>query len=400
MNRTRLVLEVARWEFRRFFKLKEQLVSIVIMAVLSVGGFALAWAVGSAFRKDVKVAVLTTEALVVEPPKKTGLHVVPASGRGEAELRAAVERGELDALLVLRTLDAGELFVVKEPTWLPDLSAPLDEARRRLELSRAGLTREQFDAISNAAVAVDVSYVAGGGEVTSSADKWCAFVLVVLMLGGVFFGSAYIFTGITGEKQLRLTEQIVSIISPQTWIDGKILGFSLMGLAIVGLYSAVILAVIVALGLAGVGVSVADVALSPAHVATFALLALLGFLFWFAFFGAISATVDDPNTSARSALLLLPFFPVSLGFGVLKYPDALASRILSVFPLTSPSVLMARLSLTDVPAWEVAAAVALLAASIWALRLAAGKIFELSILMYGKEPTWAEMWRCVRSSSQ
>jgi ABC-2 type transport system permease protein len=400
VSRTQLVFEVARWEFLRFFKLKEQIISLLVMVVLGVGSFALVWTVGGAFGKGVKVAIVGAEELAVEPPKGAHLRIVPVEGRSEVELRSMVERGELNALLVLKGPDAGELVVKKEPTWIADLAGPLDEARRRLALARAGLTREQFDAISNATVDLNVSYIAGSKEVTGSTEKWCAFVLIVLMLGGVFFGSAYLFVGITGEKQLRVTEQVVSIISPQTWIDGKILGFSLIGLAIVGLYGAVLLIVLAVLGLAGVGVTIASAALNPILVATFVILALLGFLFWFAFFGAVSATVDDPNTSARSGLLLLPFLPVGVAFGVLKYPDALASRLLSLFPLTSPSMLMARLTVTEVPVWEVGVAIALLAASIWVLRSAAGRIFELGILMYGKEPTWTEMWRAVKQNPE
>ena len=55
-----------------------------------------------------------------------------------------------------------------------------------------------------------------------------AGLLVGLMMLGVFTGIAYQFIVITGEKQLRVTEQVVSAITPQMWIDGKILGISLL----------------------------------------------------------------------------------------------------------------------------------------------------------------------------
>ena len=42
---------------------------------------------------------------------------------------------------------------------------------------------------------------------------------------------------------------------------------------------------------------------------------------------------------------------------------------------------------------EVAAAVAILVGTIWLFRRLAGRIFEIGMLMYGKEPTLREMWR-------
>src|SRR5690625_5507453 len=50
--------------------------------------------------------------------------------------------------------------------------------------------------------------------------------------------SDYQYTTITREKQMRITEQVVSAIHPQTWIDGKILGISGIGLTYVLYYGA------------------------------------------------------------------------------------------------------------------------------------------------------------------
>jgi ABC-2 type transport system permease protein len=47
---------------------------------------------------------------------------------------------------------------------------------------------------------------------------------------------------------------------------------------------------------------------------------------------------------------------------------------------------------------EVALAVLLLVGAVWLMRRAAGKVFHLGMLMYGKEPTWAEVRRWMRET--
>ena len=119
---------------------------------------------------------------------------------------------------------------------------------------------------------------------------------------------------------------------------------------------------------------------------------------WNTFFGLIAATIDDPNTSSRGSLMLLPAVPLAFAFLGLAQPDTLLMRVLSILPPTSPIILPLRLVLTEVAWWEVALALALLAVTIWLLRRAAGKVFALGILMYGKEPSWSETIWWIRAT--
>jgi ABC-2 type transport system permease protein len=302
---------------------------------------------------------------------------------------------ELDGLLVVESADRAELVTRGEPAWLSDLQAALDAARRDRALRALGVTPEALGA-ALAPVDVAVTIHETTGRQTSRGERWFVIALLLLMVLAVFLGNAYMFVGITGEKQLRVTEQVVAAISPQTWIDGKILGISALAIALVAVYGAGALAALGAMNLAGAGITIPFAAVDPARVALYLVLALLGFLFWFACFAAIAATVNDPNTSARGTFMFLPLLPIGFAFAALRVPDAPLLVALGIFPATSPAVLPARLVLGEVAAWEVAAAIVLLVLSIWALRLAAGKVFALGILMFGKEPTWAEMWYWVR----
>lgn len=137
---------------------------------------------------------------------------------------------------------------------------------------------------------------------------------------------------------------------------------------------------------------------NPSIILALIMLGLGGFLLWNTISAVVSATVNDPNTSARGSLLLAPFVPVLFAMFALKSPDSLGMKMLSYFPFTSPAVLPARLVLTTVPWWEVVLAVLLLGASAWFFRSASGKIFRLGMLMHGKEPSFKEILRWAREA--
>ena len=397
MSGGRMIFDVAWWEFRRFFKFRDVLITVLLFVLGTLAYSGIKLLIERSQAATARVVVLNAGALRFELPEESLVEIVPAEGRSEAEWRDAVGRREIDGLLILRGQDDAELLVAKEPFWQGELVETLSAARREARIRSARLDpRTLADVL--APFEIDVSYHESAAARLGRSEKAFAAVVVSLMLLGVIAGNAHLFAGITGEKQQRVTEQVVAAISPQTWIDGKILGLSLM--AFVSILNTVVgLLLTVAIRRTfGSDLSVPLGAIDPWLLSQLVFLALLGFFFWFAFFAAIAATIDDPNTSARSTFLLLPVLPLAVAFAVLKTPDTWLMKFFGMFPLTSPAVMPARLVLTRVAAWEVLVAVVALVASIWLARRAAGKIFALGILMYGKEPSWSEMWRSLKQA--
>jgi ABC-2 type transport system permease protein len=121
-----------------------------------------------------------------------------------------------------------------------------------------------------------------------------------------------------------------------------------------------------------------------------------GFAFWFTLAAAWFATINDPHSSARSNALLLPFLPLSAVFIGLSSPDSAMMQVLAIVPVTSMTLMPARIVMTEVGAIEIAVSLALLlGATLW-LRGAAIRIDEAAMLMYGKEPSMGEMMRWLR----
>ena len=261
----------------------------------------------------------------------------------------------------------------------------------RLEGEGIGAERAaaMLEPVSIGVRSIDTGPYRGGGLIA---------VVVGALVFSVFTGAGVLFTVITGEKTQRVTEAIVSAVSPQAWIDGKILGTSLFVLAYLVSYTiGFVIAFLLYGALDGVLPQLPALVTDPAIAVTTVVFAALGFALWFTVFAAIAATVSDPTTSSRGGFIMLPGGALAIGFlGLVGDVDGWLFRFFALLPLTSPSALPVRMLVGSVPAWELLASLTLLAATVLLARRAAAKVFALGIHMTGKEPSAREMWRWLR----
>ncbi|MCX6168102.1 MAG: ABC transporter permease [Ignavibacteriales bacterium] len=396
-SKIKLTLEVAKWEFNRWFKLKDQIITLLISALISLlifGGKALI----EKFSDDnVQLVIINSHVLPIKLSNESKIKLTKKEFTETDEQKKLLAKKEIGGILILNDIDNIELIVNKKPAWLGELQKALTAARQQIILKQSNISQEQLKNIFQQAQ-IKMNYTETKREESSTGEKVSAGIFIGLMLLGVFFGLSYQFVAITGEKQLRITEVIASAISPKTWIDGKILGISLLSIVLLVTSALSTVVFIMVSSMFGSGWSMPLSITNPLLIVVLFILSISGFLLWNTFFSAIAATINDPNTSARSSLMMVPVIPVAIAFYALGNPDSLVMKILSLFPLTSSPVLSARLVLTDVPFIEILLSLILLILSIWYLRKAAGRIFSLSILMYGKEPSWKEISKWLRES--
>ncbi|MCK4346179.1 MAG: ABC transporter permease, partial [Bacteroidales bacterium] len=67
----------------------------------------------------------------------------------------------------------------------------------------------------------------------------------------------------------------------------------------------------------------------------------------------------------------------------------------SLIPLTSPIVMMARIPF-GVPLWELGLSMILLILTFIGTTWMAAKIYRTGILLYGKKPSYKEIWKWIR----
>ena len=94
--------------------------------------------------------------------------------------------------------------------------------------------------------------------------------------------------------------------------------------------------------------------------------------------------------------------PIILGFVIMtnavENPNSTIAVFASIFPLTSPIVMMGRITY-EIPLWQMALSMSLLIFSFIFFTWIAGKIYRIGILMYGKKISWKEMikWAFIKS---
>jgi ABC-2 type transport system permease protein len=384
---------VASWEFRRYFKWKDQLYGLLIFLGLAL----LSYGVGRVTAGNRRAVTIATSGFAVDAPTTSRLTFAPAPD-DSAERARQLEEGEIAGVLTRRVDGSFDLFVKKDPRFLPQLHDRLGELVRRERLVESGLSSAQLETILAAAI-VSVRFTDPERQRAGTAERMVAAIFIGLVIMSVFTSMAYLLTGITGEKQLRVTESITAIIPPQAWIDGKIIGIGAYSLATIGnmILGSVLLLIVARLNW---NIPIPPIIVRPGVILLLIVFSALAVAMWNAAFAAFASTIDDPNTSTRSTVMFLPFIPVAMSVSVLRDPDHLASRVLSIFPLTSPSAMPIRLILSNPGVIEIGLAILLLGATVWLFRRLAGRIFEVGMLMYGKEPSFREMWRWARSPAR
>lgn len=255
-------------------------------------------------------------------------------------------------------------------------------------------------------VPVDVRDVEGRFADIESADaaKGVAYVFVMLLYLAILLNAQQIMTSVAEEKTSRIAELLVATIDPSQLLAAKILAAAATGF--------IQLAVWVAAGiLAGSAAAstfshapssvptlgVLDV--SPWQVAAFVAFFTVGFAQYGVMYAAAASLINRTEDLGSVAGPLV--VPVVIGillaqFG-LQFPNSPQMVAFSFVPLIAPFVMFTRDIVSNVPPWQLALSLAVNLAAAIALAYAAGKIYRVGLLLYGRPPSLRQIAATLRS---
>lgn len=377
---------IAIFEFKRYFKWKQELIGIGLMLLI----FTLSslWPVlKNALDKDYNVAVLAAAGSV---PELNGFKFQLLPIDKKADVEAGV--GEVWDAVIDTTVTPVQLLAEEKASWQDKLKTTVQKWQQQRLINALPLSAEQQQLIAKLPEIKVQLLKADTGAKDDKGQKLVSAGLLFLLALGVFSGFGFMFTAITTEKQNRVTEQLLTLLTPQQWMDGKILGISLFCLKSMLTSGLFFFLVIQAFRLIE-NKPMQSIPMTGFEVFSALLFVGLGLLLVNSFMAGFAATIDDPNHSSRSIMMFLPAAPLGLAFSVMDNAEGLMMQILSLFPLTSFAAMPLRMANSAVPMWEWALALALLIGCLWWFKTAASRVFALGIRMYGKEPDWADIAR-------
>lgn len=260
-----------------------------------------------------------------------------------------------------------------------------------------------------------------------------AFGYLIMMFIIIYGG--FVMRSVIEEKTSRIIEVIISSVKPFQLMLGKIIGTSLAGITqfVIWIVSASLL-LLVALAIfkidpaslntgadltADMGVNVATPIPSNSQIMEYAkefykipwvmlivfflIYFILGYLIYSSIYAAIGAAVDNETDTQQFIFpIILPLMlAVYVGFfSVFSNPHGPIAVGFSLFPLTSPIVMLMRLpngiGEGGVPIWQVVTSIVLLIVTFIGIVWLAAKIYRIGILMYGKKPSYKELFKWLR----
>lgn len=401
-------LKVAKWEIKRNMKNKSFIISLLLTpAIFAFFFFVPQLFNGKDSENEVVHVFLADELGVTKQVEQlvASQHLnwtVDTTDIQESEMQQQVLSEEQSVYIPIteQSLQEGIIHVYMsddvDDRFLFEaymLEAPL----RQLQLERLNLTNEQQEVIAKG-IAIEQaqweSTEAAGEEVASGADsleRLIPGIFAGIILFSIVMTGMMVFTSASQEKKEKVAEIILSSVTPGELMQGKIIGYFVLGITQVATWLVIGLPLIVW----KIDLPILEYLFVP-QLLLLVLFAIAGYLLFAAIFVAIGATVEDMTATSnfQGMVMMLPFLPLIFIGPIIGDPSGLIAKVGSYIPFTAPAVWIMRLSLLEEWPWvEIGIGVVVLFVSIWLMMKAAGKVFKIGILLYGKNATPKEIWK-------
>ncbi len=426
---------IARREFNERVRKKSFIITTILMPVCLVGIIGvMAWLMTRESDKIREIIVVDESGVVAPQMTDEGTIRYRMADQPFERVREEAPEGIFGILLIGDDIMTNSRTVQLESSTVMIEEAVAGQIRQIVEAEK--LKAYHIDNLDRILAEVETPIVLQTKEITESGETRdssstlalaAAYIFGMLVYMFVFLYGTMVMQGVIEEKSNKVLELMVSSVKPFQLMMGKIIG-----IASVALTQLLIWVVFIALaGGAAVNFFAGDAMTAAAAMnageampvefnnmdmdgvamlsrltdVRYILTLVIGFVVYFiggyllyaAMFAAVGSAVDNEKDTQN---LQLPItIPLILAFVVMvnamQDPHSHIAFWFSMIPFTSPIIMMARLPY-GVPMWEVLLSAGLLYATFVGMVWLAGKIYRVGIFMYGKKPSFRELFKWVR----
>ncbi|HWP69315.1 MAG TPA: ABC transporter permease, partial [Rectinemataceae bacterium] len=279
-------------------------------------------------------------------------------------------------------------------------SATLSAVARQTRIAASGIDPTLIARVLAEPSFEVVKLEAGGGEKTKSQDAFLQVLLtamsfIMLLYMTVLLYGQLIGRSVVTEKTSKTVEVMLSSVTSRDLMFGKILGLGLAGLLQYGVWVSMAMVLIKLVGPA-LGIALPQ-SVTPGNLVWLVVFFVLAFFLYSSAYAALGAASEDEQHLGQLAWPLLMFLIVPLVMigSLVTNPESTVAVVLSIFPMTSPIVMLLRILVSPPAFWQIALSLGLLFLSVVGMALLAAKIFRVGILMTGKRPKLGEIARWI-----
>jgi ABC-2 type transport system permease protein len=330
--------------------------------------------------------------------------VVPASGEAFARVREtqvdALRGGNVDIVVAIPQgvlTGAKASYITRQErnfNVLRRFEDVLNDVVLKQRLATRGLDYAQVKELT-ADVELEMSQLTKEGSVEKRnflSEYGIVFVFVMILYSAILSWGMTIAKSVVEEKSSRIIEVLLSMATPRDLMMGKLVGVGMAGMTQLGIWA------IVGLAMTGTALPVLMAKMGPIHISPlvfvfFVIFFVLGFLLFASLFmvvGAVSSTEQDAQQ--LQAMVTLPMIiPLMSLMLFMQDPNGGIATAMSLFPVFTPLLMMARIILLMPAWWQVALGILLMLVTIFFAVNFAARVFRVGILMHGKRPNLREL---------
>lgn len=405
----------------------------LLVVALSVGSIALATMTGES--KVVEVIDMSGlfKNKFVESDKLKFIYIEQPLEEAKANLK----KNKHDGILYIPELDVsktptGIIYIsYQTPSFMTKtmIEKTIKKEIEDIRLLNSGIRKSVLDSIRTTVDIATLNLDAEGsqGEQSGTTQKSSAaiatgigYVSSFLIYFFIFIYGTQVMRGVIEEKTNRIVEVIISSVKPFELMMGKIIGIA--GVALTQFLMWIVLSLVVnllvsqyfgldqasaaqlqtqnmanpeanevAMQMLSIKESMASLNI-PLIVAAFGFYFMFGYLLYGALLGAVGAAVDNETDTQQFILpVTIPLIAAMvMSSAVIHDPNSTLAFWASIFPLTSPVIMMIRLPFIG-GGWELALSMVSLIIGFVGAVWVAGRIYRVGILMYGKKVTYKEL---------